>query len=316
MKRNPPIKSPKSTAKPARRAGDNLCKRLAEEHPEQFARWLFGARGQVKVEKTELSREPVRADSVIFSHDENETLHAEFQTTMKSDVPVPLRLLDYYVGLKRQNPNRRVRQILVVLKQTGEEIPDRYVDERTLHTYDVVRMWEQNPAMFLKHEGLIPLATLCRAESGEKLLGEVAAQINRIESRERRREALNWSRVMAGLRYDKNLIYQILKESDMLEESVVYQDIYQKGEQRGEQRGLQKGLQQGLQQGVEQEARRVALRQLELQLGKLSRTAQRQVERLAVEQLEALCEALLKFRTKDDLTRWLKQHAPARRNGA
>jgi predicted transposase YdaD len=304
MKRNPPIKPSKPPAKPARRASDNLCKRLAEEHPEQFARWLFGATGKVKVEKTELSREPVRADSVIFSHDEDETLHAEFQTTMKSDVPVPLRLLDYYVGLKRQDPNRRVRQVLVALKQTGEEIPDRYVDERTLHIYDVVLMWEQNPAMFLKREGLLPLATLCRAESGEKLLGEVAAQINRIKSRERRRETLNWSRVLAGLRYDKSLIYQILKESDMLEESVVYQDIYQKGEQRGEQRG------------AEQEARRVALRQLELQLGKLSRTAQRQIEKLAVEQLEALCEALLKFRTKDDLTRWLKQHAPARRNGA
>ena len=46
--------------------------------------------------------------------------------------------------------------------------------------------------------------------------------------------------------------------------------------------------------------------------GKLSRTIQRQIERLAVEQLEALCVALLYFQTKDDLTRWLKQHAPAR----
>jgi hypothetical protein len=80
-------------------------------------------------------------------NDEDETLHAEFRTTMKSDVPVPLRLLDYYVGLKRQNPSRRVRQVLVVLKQTGEEIPGRYEDERTLRTYDVVRVWEQNPVI-------------------------------------------------------------------------------------------------------------------------------------------------------------------------
>jgi predicted transposase YdaD len=272
---------------------------LAEEYPEQFARWLFGASGKVKIEKTEMSREPIRADSVIFSHDESETLHAEFQTTMKSEVPMPLRLLDYYVGFKRQNPARRVRQALVVLKQTGEEIPDRYEDERTLHVYDVIRMWEQNPAMFLKQEGLLPLATLCRAESGEKLLSEVAARINQIKSRERRREELNWSRVLAGLRYDKSLINKILKESDMLEESVIYQDILQKGKRRG------------LQEGAEEEARKVALRLLELRLGKPPRTAQRLIERLAVEQLEALCEALLDFQTKDDLTRWLKQHAPA-----
>ncbi len=299
MKRTP-NKSPKSTAKPARGESDNLCKRLAEEYPEQFARWLFGASGKVKVEKTELSREPVRADSVIFSHDDDETLHAEFQTTMKSDVPMPLRFLDYYVGLKRKNPSRRVRQVLVVLKQTGEEIPDRYEDERTLHIYDVVRVWEQNPAELMKHDGLLPLATLCRAESGEKLLSEVAARINQIKSRERRREALNWSRMLAGLRYDKNLIYRIMKESDMLEESVVYQDILQKGRRRG------------LQEGAEEEARKVAMRLLELRFGKLSRSVQRQIERLVVEQLEALCEAQINFQTKDELTRWLKQHAPAR----
>ena len=303
MKRTPG-KSPKSTAKPARGDSDNLCKRLAEEYPEQFARWLFGASGKVKVEKTELSREPVRADSVIFSHDEDETLHAEFQTTMKSDVPVPLRFLDYYVGLKRKNPSLRVRQVLVVLKQTGEQIPDRYEDEMAVHRYLVVRVWEQNPAELLKHEGLLPLATLCHAESGEKLLGEVAAEINRIKSREQRREMLNWSRVLAGLRYDKGLIYQILKESDMLEESVVYQDILQKGRRRG--------LQEGRQEGAEEEARKVATRLLELRFGKLSRSVQRQVERLVVEQLEALCEAQINFQTKDDLNRWLKQHAPAR----
>ncbi len=290
MKRTPG-KSPKSTAKPARGDSDNLCKRLAEEYPEQFARWLFGASGKVKVEKTELSREPVRADSVIFSHDEDETLHAEFQTTMKSDVPVPLRFLDYYVGLKRKNPSQRVRQVLVVLKQTGEEIPDRYEDERTLHIYDVVLMWEQNPAMFLKHEGLLPLATLCRAESGEKLLGAVAAGINRIKSRDRRREALNWSRMLAGLRYNKNLIYQILKESDMLEESVVYQDILQKGEQKGE--------------------RKLAMLQLEERFGKLSPKIRKQIEHLPVEQIEELGKALLGFQSKQDLTRWLRQHAPA-----
>ncbi len=292
MRRTPP-ETPKPSAKPARGTSDTLCKRLAEEHPAQFARWLFGAGGKVKVEKTEMSREPIRDDSVIFLHADSETPHAEFQTTMKSEVPVPLRLLDYYVGLKRQNPTRRVRQVLVVLKQKGEEVPDRYEDERTVHIYDVVKMWEQNPAELLKHKGLLPLATLCRAESGEKLLGEVAAQINRIESRERRRETLNWSRVLAGLRYDKSLIIKILKESDMLEESVIYQDIFQKGEQRG----------------LQQEGRTIALRLLERRFGKLLPGVRRQIERLTVAQLEELCEALLDFQTQSDMLDWFKQQA-------
>jgi predicted transposase YdaD len=306
MKKTPPD-PPKSSDKPARGASDNLCKRLAEKYPAQFARWLFGASGKVKVEKTELSREPIRADSVIFSHAERETLHAEFQTTMKSKVPVPLRMLDYYVGLKRQDPNRRVRQALVVLKPTDEEIPDRYEDERTVHGYDVIEVWKLDPAVLLEHEGLAPLATLCRTESGEELLGKVAERIGRIKSRERRREALNWSRLLAGLRYDKSLIYKTLKESDMLEESVVYQDIYRKGERRGEKRGWQKGLEQG----AEQEARKVAMRLLERRFGKLSVKIHRQIERLMVEQLEALCDAQVEFKTKDDLTRWLRGIAAA-----
>lgn len=105
------------------------------------------------------------------------------------------------------------------------------------HNYDVVEMWKQDPQELLQYEGLLPLATLCRAQSGERLLAEVASRIKQIKSREQRRETLNLSRVLAGVRYDRDLIYRILKESDMLEESVVYQDILQKGVQIGRQEG-------------------------------------------------------------------------------
>ena len=318
--------------KPTRGSSDTLCKMLAEEYPEHFAQWLFDVKGKVTVEKTELSREPIRADSVIFSDDESETLHAEFQTTTKSKIPMPLRVLDYYVGFKRQDPDRRVRQVVVVLKPTGEEIPDRYQDVLTLHRYGVVKLWELDPAPLLDQEGLLPLATLCRAESASDLLAQVATRINQIEDAKRRRETLNWSRVMAGLRYDREVITRILKESDMLEESVIYQDIFSKGQQRGlqegikegkqegiregkqegiregKQEGIKEGLRQGVQQGAEQEARKVALRLIGRRFGKLADTAQRQIELLAVDRLEALCDALLDFQSKDDLTLWLKNH--------
>jgi len=302
-----PFETAKRATRPAY-ASDNLCKRLAEEYPDSFARWLFGARGQVKVEKTEISREPIRADSVIFSHDGQETLHTEFQTTSKSDLPLPLRLLDYYVGLKRLNPDQRVRQVVVVLKETGERVPDRYEDERTLHTYDVVKLWEVDARELLKDEGLLPLATLCRAESGAKLLSEVAAGVGRIKSPEQRRDTLNSSRMLAGLRYDKDLIIKILKGSDMLEESVIYQDIFQKGQRQGEKVGEKRGEKRGETRGLQKESRKVALRQLEHRFGKLSQGAQQQIGRLRTEQLEALCDALLDFRSKADLTRWLKQN--------
>lgn len=295
MKRTPGKTPPPPVETTGPVARDTLCKRLAEEYPAQFARWLFGARGPVKVEKTELNREPVRADAVIFAHAGNETLHTEFQTSSKSAMPVPLRMLDYKVGLKRLAPQRRVRQALVVLKPTGTPIPDRYEDEWTVHRYAVVLLWEQDPAELLPYEGLLPLATLCRATSGAALLSEIAARIRQIAAPAQQREVLNWSRMLAGLRYDTNLIYQTLKENDMLEESVVYQDIFKKGEQRGKQEGIVEG------------ERNVALRLLKRRFGKVPPNVNKQLAGLAAAQLEELCEAVLVFQTPGDLRSWFKQ---------
>jgi len=110
-------------------------------------------------------------------------------------------------------------------------------------------------------------------------------------------ESVVYRRVMPGY----ELV--ITCPSDLLEESVVYQDIFQKG--------FEQGFQEGFQQGVEEGAREWVVSQLELRFGKPSRTIQRQIERLAVEQLKELCVALLYFQSKDDLTRWLKQHTAA-----
>lgn len=292
------MKQKAPTTEPAQptSSSDNLCKLLAEQFPADFARWAFGVTGKIKVDKTELSREPIRADAAIFSHDDHETLHTEFQTTMKSNVPVPLRMLDYYVGYKRKNPAQRVRQVLIVLLPTAEEVPDRYVDERTVHGYDVIKLWEVVPDELLKYEGLLPLVTLCKAKSGETLLRQVAARAKRIKSRTRQRDVLNASRVFAGLRHDKSLVNRILRESDMLEQSVIYQDILQKGEVRGFQKGELKFL----------------LTMLEHRFGKLPRGLQKQIEELPGTQAEALGKASYAFTSKDDLRNWLKQHAATR----
>ncbi len=123
-------------------------------------------------------------------------------------------------------------------------------------------------------------------------------------------ESVFYRRAMPG--YD----LVITCPSDLLEESVVYQDIFQKGFEQGFQEGFEQGFQQGFeqifQQGVEEGARKLVMLLLKLRFGKPSRTIRRQIERLAVEQLKVLCVALLNFQTKDDLTRWLKQHAAAR----
>jgi len=72
----------------------------------------------------------------------------------------------------------------------------------------------------------------------------------------------------------------------------------QEGEQQGEQRGLQRGLQQGEQQLI--------IRQLNRRVGEIESSLIERVQKLSVEQLEELGEALLDFTSVTDLQTWLQ----------
>jgi len=95
-------------------------------------------------------------------------------------------------------------------------------------------------------------------DSPEQLLYQVANQVGKIEAPEIRRETLTCAQVLAGLRFDKQLIQRIFREG-VMRESVIYQEIIQEG--------LAEGRQQGLQQGKQQEAASLALRLLSRRLG-------------------------------------------------
>ena len=79
---------------------------------------------------------------------------------------------------------------------------------------------------------------------------------------------------------------------------------------RAEQRGLEQGLEQGLAQGATQGMRTLMLRLLEAQIGVLTDRARKQLAKLSTEQVAQLAEALLKFKSKTDLTKWLQAHPP------
>lgn len=72
---------------------DNLCKYLAETYPDRFAAWLLGEAiaSPVEVLKTELTIEPIRADSVTFLRTQTRILHVEFQVKVPTDKPMPRR---------------------------------------------------------------------------------------------------------------------------------------------------------------------------------------------------------------------------------
>jgi predicted transposase YdaD len=269
---------------------DNVCKLLAEKYPADFVRWLTGDEARnIKVLKTELSIEPIRADSVIFIQTSSQILHIEFQTLTLSKPGIPFRVLDYSVRLKRQY-KCPVLQVVIFLQETDDEIArmQEYVDETTTHRYRSVRMWEQDASLFLGNLALLPLAPLCQTDSPRDLLAQVANEVAKIEERQNRQDTAGYTEILAGLRFEKGLIRQLLSE-DIMQESVIYQDILQKGEQKGEQK----------------EAFRFLNRQLNRRFGTIDSSVIDRLKVLSTEQLEVLGEEFLGFADVSALLAWL-----------
>ncbi|MFB8787976.1 MAG: Rpn family recombination-promoting nuclease/putative transposase [Potamolinea sp.] len=284
-------------------AYDNICKYLVEEYPAEFVRWLSGEEtNDIQILKTELSVEPIRADSLTLLQTANQILHLEFQTVPTSNPSLPLRMLDYWVRLKRLY-GCPIQQVVIFLKATSSEevFIDQFEDTNTQHRYQVMRLWEQDPAPLLRNPALLPLASLARTDSPRILLEQVAAQIDRIEEPSQKGSLSACVEVLAGLRFDKKLIRQLLRE-EVMRESVIYQDILQKG--------LDEGRKQGLQQGLEQEARSFVMRLLNRRFGVLEPQLQERIRGLSLLQLEELGEALLDFQQVTDLTLWLAENQP------
>jgi predicted transposase/invertase (TIGR01784 family) len=284
-------------------AFDNLCKLLSEKYPDRFAAWLLGTMpSSIKVLKTELSIEPIRADSVTFLATSDRILHLEFQVQLASNPPLPLRMLDYWVRLYRRY-RLPVTPVVILLKPplAGTVIETQFQVENTHHDYRVVQLWEESPDIFLQDMALLPLATLAKTNQPEQLLNQVAQQISKIESAEQRQEVSACAQVLAGLRFDKLIVQQLFR-GEAMRESVIYQEILQEGWQEG----LQEGLAQGKLRGMQEGEANLIWRMLKHRIGEVPAELEAQVKNLPLPQLEALGEALLDFSTLADLLNWLR----------
>lgn len=273
---------------------DNTCKYLAETYPREFAQWLLAIEPpEIRVLKTELINEPIRADSLSLLKTANQILHLEFQTLPTSKPPMSLRMLDYSVRFKRKY-NCNVEQVVIFLQETTNELAfiEEYRDDRTVHRYRVIRLWEQDSALFLTNPALLPLAALTKSSSPQTLLEEVAEQLASIEESQQRQNLASCAGILAGLRFEETLIRQLFQE-DIMRESVIYQSIRQEGKQ------------EGLQEGLKQEALTLTMRLLQRRFGKVEARIIAKVQELSREQLETLTEELLDLSELDDLDAWL-----------
>jgi predicted transposase/invertase (TIGR01784 family) len=140
---------------------DNVSKHLIEQYPSDFATWLLGAPVTLTtLNPTELSLEPIRADSLILLQSSDLILHTEFQTA--PDPTMPFRMLDYRVRVYRKFPEKRMIQVVIYLRPT--ESRDVYqtsfeIDNLSFQ-FQVIRIWEVPSQNFFQSPGLLPYAIL------------------------------------------------------------------------------------------------------------------------------------------------------------
>jgi predicted transposase/invertase (TIGR01784 family) len=272
---------------------DNTYKYLAENFSEDISSWLLGERVTLtELKPTELSADPIRADSMILLTNQDLILHIEFQTDPDDDIP--FRMIDYRVRGYRKFPTKRMRQIVIYLRKTTSELVHQtaFEIENTSHQFEVIRLWEQPPSIFLESVGLYPFATLAQTDEPESILRTVAAKIEDIGTPKIQANLAATVFILAGLVLDKNRIKQILRRDNM-RESATYQDILAEGEEKGKT------------QGRVEEAKGLVIRQLTRKLGNVSPTLLAKIEALPLERVESLGEDLLDFTSIANLEQWL-----------
>ncbi len=288
-------------------AYDNVCKYLAEQFPDAFALWLLGRAERLSVlEPSELSTEPIRADSVTLLQSEDRILHIEFQTD--PDQVMPLRMLDYWVRLRRRYPYKWIHQVVIYLRFTSSErvYQTELRDQNTHHRFEVLRLWEQDPALLLSSPALLPFVVLSQVADPEEQLRVVAKGIERIPDRRIQSNVTAATAVLAGLSLSETVVEGILEELGM-RESVIYQKWRAEALKEGRVEGRAEGRAEGRVEGIRRESEFV-LRLLQRRMGVVPEEWLARIRSLPIEQIEALGEALLGFESLTDLEGWLQTH--------
>ncbi|WP_414575181.1 Rpn family recombination-promoting nuclease/putative transposase [Anabaena sp. CCY 9402-a] len=225
---------------------DNVCKFLAESFSGDFATWLLNEPITLtQLSPSELSLEPIRADALILLQSEEIVLHLEFQTRPKADIP--FRMSDYRLRGYRKFPQKKMRQVVIYLQPSDSELvyQTEFILENSWHRFDVIRLWEQPTEIFFNYPGLLPFATLSQTDDQTRTLEEVAQVIEAIQDTRIRSNLAASTAVLSGLVLNKDVIKRILR-SDIMRESVIYQDILQEGIQQNTQEIAIKMINKGI----------------------------------------------------------------------
>lgn len=281
---------------------DFTCKYLVQNFSTSFAAWLLGKPIEMtQLEPTELSLDPIRADSVMFLEADNTILHIEFQT--RPDPKIPFRMLDYFVRIYRQFPEREIHQVVIYLKPSRSlsVYQSTFEQPHTRHEFHIIRLWEQPTEPFLSEDGLLPFAALAKTEDKVVTLEKMASQIAQITDSRLRGNLATSAGILSTLVLEEDLVNTVLRRS-IMQDSTLYRSIVSEGLEEGRKEGREEGLEQGREEG----RREMLLELLNMKLGALPEEVSAQVKNLSKSRLSDLKSALLSFETVSDLENWMQ----------
>jgi len=161
------------------------------------------------------------------------------------------RMLDYWVRLYQKHPNKEIHQTVIYLKPTNSTLAFQtsFNAKQLNHNFNVIRLWEQPTEIFQKYQGLLPLAVLTQTDDATATLRTIKQIIDSIEDEKIKANIAAATAIISGLALDKEVIQRLLR-SEIMKESVIYQEILMEGLAEGKAQGLAQGKAQGLAEGL------------------------------------------------------------------
>jgi predicted transposase/invertase (TIGR01784 family) len=143
-------------------------------------------------------------------------------------------MLDYRIRVYRRHPQKQMRQVVIYLRRSDSPLVQENTFRlwETFHSFQVIRLWEENTPQFFHHPGLLPFAILSNTDDPEQVLSQVSRSLETISQKRVQSNLAVATSILAGLVLNRETIKKILR-SDIMRESVIYQDILEEGREEG-----------------------------------------------------------------------------------
>ena len=124
-----------------------------------------------------------------------------------------------------------MRQVVIYLRRSDSPLVQENTFRlgETFHSFQVIRLWEEKTPQFFHHPGLLPFAVLSNTDDPEQVLSQVSRSLETISQKQVQSNLAAATSILAGLVLNRETIKKILR-SDIMRESVIYQDILEEGE--------------------------------------------------------------------------------------